>query len=108
MLARPERRLPSSHNRIRPTLERTYSLCRFDYAHANSLRLINILKGANQPVPDELFKFGTTVKKKAHDKAAEMVVGQPYSRPVGVEHDVINDGPGEVAFLEVEMKALAG
>lgn len=30
-------------------------------------RLINILKGAGQPVPDELFKFGTTVKKKAHD-----------------------------------------
>lgn len=29
--------------------------------------LINILKGANQPVPDELFKFGTTVKKKTHD-----------------------------------------
>lgn len=30
-------------------------------------RLINILKAANQPVPDELLKFGTTVKKKAHD-----------------------------------------
>lgn len=29
--------------------------------------MINILKGANQPVPEELFKFGTTVKKKAHD-----------------------------------------
>jgi ATP-dependent RNA helicase DBP3 len=29
--------------------------------------LINILKAANQPVPDELLKFGTTVKKKAHD-----------------------------------------
>ncbi|KAG7139772.1 ATP-dependent RNA helicase DBP3 like protein [Verticillium longisporum] len=36
-----------------------------DKAHSGSL--INILKGANQPVPDELFKFGTTVKKKAHD-----------------------------------------
>jgi ATP-dependent RNA helicase DBP3 len=33
----------------------------------NRYSLINILKGANQPVPDELFKFGTTVKKKAHD-----------------------------------------
>lgn len=30
-------------------------------------RLVNILKGANQPVPDELLKFGTTVKKKTHD-----------------------------------------
>ncbi|KAI5363551.1 putative ATP-dependent RNA helicase DEAD-box, Helicase superfamily 1/2, ATP-binding protein [Septoria linicola] len=29
--------------------------------------LINVLKGANQPVPEELMKFGTTVKKKAHD-----------------------------------------
>jgi ATP-dependent RNA helicase DBP3 len=29
--------------------------------------LINVLKAANQPVPDELLKFGTTVKKKTHD-----------------------------------------
>ncbi|CCE29533.1 RNA-dependent ATPase [Claviceps purpurea] len=36
-----------------------------DKPHSGSL--INILKGANQPVPDELLKFGTTVKKKTHD-----------------------------------------
>ncbi|KYK57344.1 ATP-dependent RNA helicase dbp3 [Drechmeria coniospora] len=36
-----------------------------DKAHSGSL--INILKGAQQPVPDELLKFGTTVKKKTHD-----------------------------------------
>ena len=30
------------------------------------LRLINVLKAANQPVPEELMKFGTTVKKKEH------------------------------------------
>lgn len=29
--------------------------------------LINVLKGADQPVPEELLKFGTTVKKKGHD-----------------------------------------
>jgi ATP-dependent RNA helicase DBP3 len=29
-------------------------------------RLVNILKAAGQPIPDELLKFGTTVKKKAH------------------------------------------
>lgn len=29
--------------------------------------LINVLKAANQPVPDGLLKFGTTVKKKGHD-----------------------------------------
>jgi len=28
--------------------------------------LINVLKAAGQPVPDELLKFGTTVKKKEH------------------------------------------
>lgn len=26
-----------------------------------------MLKAANQPVPEELLKFGTTVKKKSHD-----------------------------------------
>lgn len=30
------------------------------------IRLINVLKAANQPVPEELMKFGTTVKKKEH------------------------------------------
>lgn len=29
--------------------------------------LINVLKGAGQPVPDDLLKFGTTVKKKQHE-----------------------------------------
>jgi hypothetical protein len=45
---------------------------------------------------------------KDGEHAAAMVVGQPYSRPVGIEHDVINDGPGEISFLEIEIKALAG
>ncbi|KAH8820989.1 ATP-dependent RNA helicase dbp3 [Xylogone sp. PMI_703] len=36
-----------------------------DKAHSGSL--INVLKGAKQPVPDELLKFGTTVKRKGHD-----------------------------------------
>lgn len=29
--------------------------------------LINVLKGANQKVPEDLLKFGTTVKKKTHE-----------------------------------------
>jgi len=29
--------------------------------------LINVLKAANQPVPDELLKFGTTVKRREHE-----------------------------------------
>ncbi|KKA27318.1 hypothetical protein TD95_005004 [Thielaviopsis punctulata] len=35
-----------------------------DKAHSGSL--INILKSANQNVPEDLLKFGTTVKKKVH------------------------------------------
>ncbi|KAJ2908476.1 RNA-dependent ATPase [Coemansia aciculifera] len=33
---------------------------------SHSGELINVLKQANMPVPDNLFKFGTTVKKKQH------------------------------------------
>jgi mannose-6-phosphate isomerase-like protein (cupin superfamily) len=35
---------------------------------------------------------------------AELKAGEPYFRPVGVEHDVINDGASGYAFIEVEMK----
>ncbi|KAI1770595.1 DEAD-domain-containing protein [Hypoxylon cercidicola] len=37
-----------------------------EHDKAHSGELINILKAAGQPVPEELMKFGTTVKKKAH------------------------------------------
>ncbi|KAK7430690.1 RNA-dependent ATPase [Neonectria magnoliae] len=36
-----------------------------DKAHSGSL--VNILRGSNQEVPEDLLKFGTTVKKKTHD-----------------------------------------
>ena len=36
----------------------------FDKAHAGGLQ--NILREAGQPVPDELMRFGSTVKKKEH------------------------------------------
>ncbi|CAN8106558.1 unnamed protein product [Discula destructiva] len=36
-----------------------------DKAHSGTL--INVLKQSKQPVPEELMKFGTTVKKKQHD-----------------------------------------
>ncbi|KAJ1822543.1 RNA-dependent ATPase [Coemansia sp. RSA 2599] len=36
-----------------------------DKAHSGSL--INMLKAANMPVPNNLLKFGTTVKKKQHE-----------------------------------------
>lgn len=34
----------------------------------------------------------------------ELVTGQAYARPVGVEHDVINMTDQEISFIEVEMK----
>ncbi|MCJ1477904.1 RNA-dependent ATPase [Lambiella insularis] len=38
-----------------------------DHDKAQSGALINVLKAAGQPVPEELLKFGTTVKKKTHE-----------------------------------------
>ncbi|KAI1204414.1 DEAD-domain-containing protein [Annulohypoxylon truncatum] len=37
-----------------------------EHDKSHSGELINILKQAGQPVPEDLLKFGTTVKKKAH------------------------------------------
>ena len=34
----------------------------------------------------------------------ELKFGQAYARPVGVEHNVVNPGPGEFVFVEVEIK----
>jgi len=36
--------------------------------------------------------------------AIDLVPGASYAREAGVEHDVINPGPGEVAFVEIELK----
>ena len=35
---------------------------------------------------------------------ADLKAGQPYFRKLGTEHDVINDGEAEYAFIEVELK----
>ena len=35
---------------------------------------------------------------------AELQLGQPYFRQVGVEHNVINGGDSELVFVEVEIK----
>ena len=35
---------------------------------------------------------------------ADIKAGQPYFREAGVEHEVINDGDGEYAFIEIELK----
>ena len=38
------------------------------------------------------------------DREAPLKLGVPYYRDAGVEHDVINGGTAELAFIEVEMK----
>ena len=35
---------------------------------------------------------------------AELAKGEPYFRPAGVEHDVINDNKFEFVFVEIEYK----
>ena len=37
-------------------------------------------------------------------REAQLTLGQSYTRPVGVEHNVINGGSAELAFIEVELK----
>ena len=44
------------------------------------------------------------LSEKEGERTATLVAGQAYTRLAGVEHDVINDGPGEVVFVEVEVK----
>lgn len=51
--------------------------------------------------------IGSTVRIVDGDGQAtevEMVAGQSYFRPAGVAHDVINAGPGELVFVETELK----
>jgi quercetin dioxygenase-like cupin family protein len=36
---------------------------------------------------------------------ADLVTGQPYFRPAGVEHDVRNPNPTDFVFVEVELKS---
>ena len=36
---------------------------------------------------------------------AELVPGRSYNRQIGVEHNVVNDSPHEIAFVEIELRA---
>ena len=36
---------------------------------------------------------------------SELVAGRSYAREAGVEHDVINDNPGEFVFVEIEARS---
>lgn len=35
---------------------------------------------------------------------SQLVLGRSYTRPVGVEHNVINASDHEIAFVEIELK----
>jgi beta-alanine degradation protein BauB len=39
------------------------------------------------------------------ERRAELVAGQAYARPAGVEHDVVNVSGGEFVFIEIEIKS---
>lgn len=47
------------------------------------------------------------LKDKAGDSVSELSAGKSYFREAGVEHNVINAGDGEFAFVEIQMKTCA-
>ena len=42
------------------------------------------------------------------ESTSELVTGQAYHRPAGVEHEVFNANDGEFSFVEVELKDRRG
>jgi quercetin dioxygenase-like cupin family protein len=38
------------------------------------------------------------------ERTAELVAGEPYARPAGVEHDVTNPNRDPFTFIEIELK----
>lgn len=44
---------------------------------------------------------------KGEVSVAHLRLGKSYFRAAGVEHDVINIGPGEMVFIEIELKDTA-
>jgi len=38
------------------------------------------------------------------EMVADLVLGQSYSREIGVEHNVINDNEFDLSFVEIELK----
>ena len=49
---------------------------------------------------------GGTIRLESADGSseAELVPGSSYFREAGIEHDVVNAGETEVAFIEIELK----
>lgn len=46
----------------------------------------------------------TLVDGEGTETVAELTVGTPYYREAGVEHDVVNRGPSEFVFVEIEYR----
>lgn len=63
------------------------------HTHAHDYVVVPLTRGRlKQILPD-----GSEV-------ASDLLPGQSYFRPAGVEHDVVNANPHEFAFVEIELK----
>lgn len=49
---------------------------------------------------------GGTLRLESSERTAdaELTAGRSYFREAGIEHDVVNAGDGDLAFVEVELK----
>jgi quercetin dioxygenase-like cupin family protein len=45
-----------------------------------------------------------TITSAAGEATSPLTAGDPYYRPAGAEHDVINTNPTDFAFIEIELK----
>jgi quercetin dioxygenase-like cupin family protein len=45
-----------------------------------------------------------TAETKEGDSVVDLKLGQSYARPEGVEHNIVNSGGKEFAFIEIELK----
>jgi quercetin dioxygenase-like cupin family protein len=43
------------------------------------------------------------LEEKGGERRTPVVIGVPYMREAGVEHNVVNDGARELRFIEVEL-----
>jgi len=50
----------------------------------------------------------TIVAPNGERSKAQLGLGKSYFRKAGVEHDVLNESPDEIIFLEVELKPYPG
>jgi quercetin dioxygenase-like cupin family protein len=48
-----------------------------------------------------------SILTKDGQASGDLVTGQAYTRQAGVEHEVVNENPFEVVFVETEIKATA-